>query len=86
MKLFPYGTERPLENLRIFTTVLETNNKVAVCGVFVVNKSNSGNILGFSMCTELGLIKLNNDNNVNKIESKQENKQKTKQPKPKREI
>ena len=38
------------------------------------------------MCTELGLIKLNNDNNVNKIESKQENKQKTKQPKPKREI
>ena len=52
-----------------FITVLETNNKVAVCDVIVLNKSNSENILGFSMCTELGLIKLNNDNNINKIES-----------------
>ena len=57
-----------------------------MCEVFVVNKSNSGNILGFSMCTELGLIKLNNENNVNKIESEEENKQKTEQTKVKREI
>ena len=86
MKLFPYGVEKPLEILGKFTTLLETNNKVAVCDLFVVNKSNSRNILGFSMCTELQLIKLNNDNNVNKIESEGENKQKTKQPKAKREI
>ena len=38
------------------------------------------------MCTELELIKLNNDNNVNKIESEGENKQKTRQRKAKREI
>ena len=57
MKLFLYGAEKPLEVIGKFTTVLETNSKVAVCDVFVVNKSNSGNILGFSMCTELGLIK-----------------------------
>ena len=69
MKLFPNGAEKPLQILEKFTTVLETNNKVAVCHIFVVSKSDSGNILGFSMCTELGLIKLNNDNNVNKIES-----------------
>ena len=86
MKLFPYEAKKPLEILGKFTAVLETNKKVAVCDVFVVNKSNSGNILGFSMCTELGLIKLNNDNNINKIESEEENKQKTKQPKAKREI
>ena len=86
MKLFPYGVEKPLEILGKFTTLLETNNKVAVCDLFVVNKSNSRNILGFSMCTELQLIKLNNDNNVNKIESEGENKQKTKQPKAKWEI
>ena len=48
--------------------------KVAVCDVFVVNKSKSVNILGFSMCTELGLIKSNDDNTVNKIESEEENK------------
>ena len=51
MKLFPNGTEKPLQILRKITTVLETNNKVAVCDVFVVSKSDSGNILGFSMCT-----------------------------------
>ena len=86
MKLFLYGVEKPSEILGKFTTVLETNSKVAVCDVFVVNKSNSGNILGFSMRTELELIKLNNDNNVNKIESEEENKQKTRQRKAKREI
>ena len=86
IELFPYGSEKPLEILGKFPTVLETSNKVAVCDVFVVNKSNSGNILGFSMCTGLGLIKLNNDNNANKIESEEENKQKSKQPKTKKEI
>ena len=85
MKPFPYGTEKPLEILGKFTTVLETINKVAVCDLFIVNKSNSGNILGFSMYTELELIKLNNDS-VNKTESEEENKQKTKQPKAEREI
>ena len=45
--------------------------KVAVCGVFVVNKSKSVNILRFSMCTELELIKSNNDNTVNKFESEE---------------
>lgn len=85
MKLFPYGAEEHLE-IGKFTTVLETNNKVAVCCVFVVNRSKSGNVLGFSMCTELGLVKLSNDNNVNKIESEEQNKQKTKQTKAKREI
>ena len=30
MKLFPYGAEKPLEILGKFTTVLKTNNKVAV--------------------------------------------------------
>ena len=69
MKLFPNDAEKSLQILRKITTVLETNNKVAVCDVFVVSKSDSGNMLGFSMCTELGLIKLNNDNNANKIES-----------------
>ena len=53
MKLFLDGAKKPLEILGKFTTVLETNNKVAVCDVFVINKSNSGNILGSSMCTEL---------------------------------
>ena len=57
-----------------------------MCEVFVVNKSNLGNILGFSMYTELGLIKLINENNVNKIESEEENQQKTEQTKVKREI
>ena len=60
--------------------------KLAVCDVFVVNKSKSVNILDFSMCTELGLIKSNDDNTVNKIESEEENKQETKETKAKREI
>ena len=49
-----------------------------MCDVFIVNKSKSGNMFGFSMCTELGLIKLNNDNSINKKKSEEENKQKTK--------
>ena len=57
-----------------------------MCDVFIVNKSKSGNMFGFSMCTELGLIKLNNDNSINKKKSEEENKQKTKQTQAKREI
>ena len=52
-----------------------------MCDVFVENKPKSGIILGFPMCTKLGRIKLNNDNNINKIESEEENKQKTWQTK-----
>ena len=48
-----------------------------MCDVFVENKPKSGIILGFPICTKLGRIKLNNDNNINKIESEEENKQKT---------
>ena len=48
-----------------------------MCDVFVENKPKSGIILGFPICTKLGQIKLNNDHNINKIESEEENKQKT---------
>ena len=59
VKLYPYGTKQPLKMFGKFETSIESERKICVCEVYVVDKPNSANILGLNMSTELGLMKMN---------------------------
>ena len=58
-KAFPYNSSKPVTFKGKFQAVVETTKRYAVATFFVVNNSNSGNLLSAQTAQELGLICLN---------------------------
>ena len=58
-KAFPYNSSKPVTFKGKFQAVVETKKRYAVATFFVVNSSNSGNLLSAQTAQELGLISLN---------------------------
>ena len=58
-KAFPYSSSQPVTFKGKFQAVTETKKRYAVATFFVVNSSNSGNLLSAQTAQELGLISLN---------------------------
>ena len=58
-KAFPYSSSKPVTFKGKFQAVIETKKRYAVATFFVINSSNSGNLLSAQTAQELGLISLN---------------------------
>ena len=75
-KIFPYGSEKPLEIKGYFQAVIESKHRIITKKVFVVNKPAEGNLIGYQTAKELHLIQIDNEtvNRVNKHSSNEQHK------------
>ena len=60
LKVFSYGSDKPLCMMGMFETTIESSKRIAPCTVHVINKENAGNLIGLNTVNTLFNIKITN--------------------------